>query len=88
MALLQAFSMKINGILFCYICDGLLKTTAIEGGLQHFKEKFSLGSFGVDLQPCFTFFALRQILTIRGNPDNRQWFDLDLWVNAQSDYVG
>jgi hypothetical protein len=80
--------MEINRIFFDSERGRLLETAAMETGLKHFKEKFSLGSFGVDLQPCFTFFALRQILSIRGNPDNRQWVALDLRVNAQSDYVG
>jgi hypothetical protein len=80
--------MEVNRIFFDTERGGLLETTALETGLEHFKEKFSLGSFGVDLEPRFTFFALRQILAIRGNLDNRQWVALDLRVNAQSDYGG
>jgi hypothetical protein len=80
--------MEVKRIFFDGERRGLLETATMETGLQHFKEKFSLGNFRVDLQPGFTFFALGQILTIRGNPDNLQWISLDLRINAQSDYNG
>jgi hypothetical protein len=80
--------MEVNRIFFDKERGRLLETAAMETGLQHRKEKVSPGSFGVDLQPCSTFFALRQIPAIRGNPDRRQWVTLDLRVNAQSVYGG